>query len=457
MGRKLRGAALRAHKRGKEQANEMVEEKATQVESQAVVDQTNEELFVIDTTGDNKAVVPPQLKQLPTKKQQAAKHKKSSLPALDQQRVEALVQKHDAKKLQVMAKEGQAKMKGDRRVSQRQQQQKKGKYDLWGADDDGVADNTKIVTATKGKGKNSKTKTKIVRAPSSKQDIKDANAKAHKLLQICGIKGEHASLVAEQVSHKPKGTVAVDVARAGQSYRPDPRQYTAAVQDAVSVELRRQQAQAHAKAPLATGMSDETRALLVGDSSSEDEGSDDEKDEQLLDDNGNALAVRKRPEKMTRAERNKQKRLRAEKVMQDKAKQKKRLENSVAEIPRFKKEIKKHKKELQEKKEQLEAEKEKNKTTPGKDVLQRFSKDDPIHAPTLPVALEAEHKDSSLRTIKPKGSLVTDRMASMVDRNMLSKRKMGDKKRIMQGKRRKLNVKGKGYEIAREMDHKMMG
>ena len=463
MGRKLKGAALRAYRRGRANAAEIVEENALKAESQTVVNKANEELFVIDTTGDNKAVVPPQLKQVATKKQQnqQAKYKKSALPALDQQRVEALVQKHDAKKLQAMVQEGQAKMKGDRRRVSQRAQRSNGKYDLWGADDDGVADTTPTDQGSSKSGKNGKGKkgkhnnkndnNKVV---SSKQHIKDANAKADKLLRIGGIKGEHKSLVAEQISKvAARGTtVAVDVARAGQSYRPDPHQYTTLVQDAVSVELRREKAQAFNKAPLATGMSEETRALLVGDSDSES--SDEEVD---VDDTNNSLALQKRPGKMTRAERNKQKRLRSEKALQDELRQQKKLENSIGEIPRFKKEIKKHTQELQQKKDELEEKKEQNKETPGKDVLQRYSKKDPIHAPTLPVALASEHKDSSLRTIKPKGSLITDRMASLADRNLVSKRKMGDKKRIMQGKRRKLNVKGKGFEIAREMDHKMMG
>ena len=464
MGRKLRGAALRAYRRGRANAKEMVEENALKVESQMVVNKTNEELFVIDTTGNTKAMVPPQLKQVATNKQQkqAAKYKKSVLPTLDQQKVDKLVQTHAAKQLQDMAREGQAKPRGDRRAVSQRVHRKKGHYDLWGADDDddGAATTSTSRSSTtntnkKGNQSNSNNKQVVV---SSKQHIKDANARADKLSRIGGIKGEHRSLVAEQVSRVPvKGTtVAVDVARSGQSYRPDPHHYNTLVQDAVSLELRRQEAQAHAKAPLATGMSEETRALLVGDSDSESSDDDDD-DVDREETSSNHLALQKRPGKMTRAERNKQKRLRSEKALQDELRQKKKLENSIAEIPRFKKEMKKHQQELQQKKDELEQKKKDNKETPGKDVLQRYSKQDPIHAPTLPVALISEYKDSSLRTIKPKGSLITDRMASLADRNLVSKRKMGDKKRIMQGKRRKLNVKGKGFEIAREMDHKMMG
>jgi len=396
--------------------------------------------------------VPPQLKQVATKKQQ--KIKKSVMPVLVQKRVDALVQKHDAKKLQAMANEGQAKLKGDRRVLR-----KKKAFDLWESDEKDVASNANTTLVTTDINN-----TKKVATVSSKQAIKNRNREAHKSMKVHGIRGEYTTLVAEPVSRKLQDAVAVDLAHAGQSYRPDPQQYSQAVQQAVDVEIRRNLASAEAKAPLANGMSEATRALLVGDSSDEEESdNDDEQQQQQQDASAEKTTtttdtiIRKRPEKMTRAERNKQKRLRQEKVMQQKAKQQKKLENSVAEIPKIKKDFKKQQREMQTKKEQLEEIKAQNKTTPGKNVLIRVSQKDPIHAPTIPVSLEAEHKDASLRTLKPKGSLVTDRMASFVDRNLVSKRKMGDKKRVMQGKRRKLNVKGKGYEIAREMDHKMMG
>ena len=92
-----------------------------------------------------------------------------------------------------------------------------------------------------------------------------------------------------------------------------------------------------------------------------------------------------------------------------------------------------------------------------------LSQQDPLTAPTVPVALSSElhakgkNGGGSLRTMIPKGDLVTDRMASLADRNLVSKRKTGDKKRIMQGKRRKLNVKGKGHEIAKMMDMALRG
>jgi nucleolar protein 53 len=433
MGRKLRGAALRAHKRGKAHATEIIELKADQVETAEVTQKSNDELFVIDTTGDKKAILPKIIKEkllAATSHGNGNNSKKNELPKLDQEKVEQLIKKHNPKKLQAMVKVGQAKLRGDRNAVKRSQRNRKvpGKYDLWEKDTD------------------------------TRQTVRAENARINKTSQIGGIKAEaHVQRVAETISKAPKDAVAVDIAHSGQSYRPDPKAYHTVVQDAVSLEVRRQKAQDNAKAPLATGMSPETRALLVGDSdTSDDESETDEKDTATNNDN-NHLIMPKRQNKLTRAERNKQKRLRLEKAIQDQARQKKKLLNSIAEVPRYKKEIKKQAKELLEKKEQVQAIKDSSKPTPGKNVIERVAKEDPINVPTLPVSLEEEHKDASLRTIKPKGSLLTDRMASFADRKLVSKKRVGERKRIRQGKRRKLSVKGKGHEIAKAMDYAMMG
>ena len=77
-----------------------------------------------------------------------------------------------------------------------------------------------------------------------------------------------------------------------------------------------------------------------------------------------------------------------------------------------------------------------------------MSQKDPIRAPSLPVALTEELGKAgggSLRTVTPKGSLVTDRLESMVARGMIQKKKT-DGRRIVQGKRRKKVVGEKGTE-----------
>ena len=441
MGRKLRGASLRAHKRGKDHAKEIVEQTADLAETSHLAEMPNEQLFVIDTVGSTKKKKQPALMAKFSKTNATSNNQedttnnnknKNQLSKLEQEKVERLIQKHDPKTLQTMAKEGQAKLRGDRNAVRRSQRNKKngtGKYDLWENEDD------------------------------AKHMIKSENAKLNATLKRGGTKpATHVQKVAETISKPLKNAVALDVARSGQSYRPDPKAYKSVVQVAVSLELRRQQAQDLAKAPLAAGMSAETKALLVGDTdTSDDEDDDDNEDDKETSHDTTTKIMPKRQEKLTRAERNKQKRLRHEKVEQEKQRQAKKLLNSVSEIPRYKKEIKKHEQHLQEKKQQLQAIKISSQPTLGKNVLERVSKQDPIHVPTFPVALETEHQDASLRTIKPKGSLLTDRMTSFADRKLVTKKRVGEMRRVKQGKRRKLNVKGKGHEIAKAMDYAMMG
>ena len=120
-------------------------------------------------------------------------------------------------------------------------------------------------------------------------------------------------------------------------------------------------------------------------------------------------------------------------------------------------EVKKHdkaiknadKKNLERQKEIAQLKEEKNSRPLGKDLWDAVSQKDPIRAPSLPVALteelEGKANGGSLRTVTPKGSLVTDRLESMVARGMISKKKV-DGRRIVQGKRRKKVVGEKGTE-----------
>ena len=48
----------------------------------------------------------------------------------------------------------------------------------------------------------------------------------------------------------------------------------------------------------------------------------------------------------------------------------------------------------------------------------------------------------SLRTMMPKGSIVTDRVESMAARNMINKRRASGGRRIVQGKKRNNRVRG---------------
>jgi hypothetical protein len=70
--------------------------------------------------------------------------------------------------------------------------------------------------------------------------------------------------------------VAIDVAQSGQSYHPDPHEHQNVIGEALALELRRQEAEEYKNTPITTGMSAETRALLMGDDHDDDESSDEE-------------------------------------------------------------------------------------------------------------------------------------------------------------------------------------
>lgn len=410
MGRRLRGANLRAAQRSKLAAEEIVETTASEVQTKQVVSKKNEELFVIDT----KAV-------LPSKKQQAkqeAKKKRNNPSVKEQGQIEKLVQAHSAEGLQKLVQDGQirrrqAKLKG----------QVKPTFDLWGQDEA----QTKVTKSKK-------------------------NSKSKLPLGVGGTKPEKHVVVTTRPAlpapiSKAK-TVTVEVAKPGQSYNPDKVEHNKALQDAVKVETKRQQAEKEKTAPLSKGMTAETRALLVGDS----DDSDSEKEEPLGDDLVD-MAMSKQNRKFTRAERNKQKRLRAEQWEIQSRKRQKKLEKSVGEAKHVSKQLKKKEIEQSKRRTEIENLKADGVRTRGVDVYERLAEENPITAPTYPVALRSELKQTggSLRSIKPKGSLLHDRLSSLADREMAAKKQVKKRKQV-QGKRRKakLKVRGKGYAESRE-------
>ena len=117
----------------------------------------------------------------------------------------------------------------------------------------------------------------------------------------------------------------------------------------------------------------------------------------------------------------------------------------MGEIGRFRKEIKQHEKQRQEIKSKIEETKAAEKPK-GADLHEKLSKEDPIRAPTLPVALPSEINGSvSLRALKPKGNLASERQASLYDRNLAPK---PTKNTVhCRGKTRKKSLKGKKNKV----------
>jgi nucleolar protein 53 len=412
MGRKLQGAALRAKKRGKLDAIDMVEVAAQLAETQEVTTKPDEELFVLDTTA---AIV-----VAPSKKQQAKKEKnkrKHTNSAMERALIEKLADTHSEEKLQELAKISTAKRARFKGLV-------KPTFDLWAEEKEETNNDDK-------KKKKQQTEPPVIGSG------------------VGGTKpSQHLTIVTKRALAAPgKSKVNIDVAKSGQSYNPDRVQHKKVLQEAIEVEQKREEAEIERKAPISTGMSEATRALLLGDSDSDDSPSDVEEE----DDNDEDRPIEKKKEKLTRAQRNKQKRVREEQREIDTRKRQKKIQNSVAEAKTVGKKLLKDEALSKEKKAEIQKLKEESERVKGKNVYQQLAHENPVHAPTFPVALSHELNKSrgSLRTIKPKGSLVTDRMTSFTDRDMATKKTFRHRKRV-EGKRRKVKVRGKGHAASKE-------
>jgi nucleolar protein 53 len=407
MGRKLQGAKLRSKKRSQVEAQHTLEKTGQTAETQEVVNQTNDDLFVLDTT----AVVPSK-KQLEKKEKNKRKYTNS---AKEEAQIKKLVDTHPTEKLEELAKAATAKRaKINKAVDPT--------FDLWG---DEVVGSSQLKKKTN---------------PAIQHGIGSSMA---------GTKPAHrpnTSFATRALAAPASKRISVDVAESGQSYNPDKVQHQQVIENAFKVEQKRQTAEDLKLAPISKGMSEETKAYLLGDSDTDDDSEPEEEN-----DAAEKTPMEKKKEKMTRAQRNRQKRIRGEQKEILERKRQKKFQNSVGESKTISKKLRKEEAEQREKAETLKKLKEESERTKGKNLYQQLADENPIHAPTYPVALSSELKSGSLRTIRPKGSLVTDRMASFLDRDMAPKKQLKRKQRV-QGKLRKskIKVRGKGFEASKE-------
>jgi nucleolar protein 53 len=409
MGKRVRGAELRAKKRARSAVDELQEKQAHELATASVTDKKDTELFVLDVTGET--VHPSQ--QVEKKKRK----KETGLSEKDKQAVAKLVEKHEGSvsKLKELAAQGRLTANNQRRVRTKGMRGQTGaKFDLWETNHDAVVALSKDVKAEK----------KIV---------------AHTPgigASLAGISAPHALVNTRRAKAPSQKGLALDLARSGQSYHPDPVAHKAAITKAYGIEKRRQDAVDYIETPISNGLSEETKAMMVGESDSEEEEEEEGND-------GPVGLMPKRALKLTKAERNKKKRVREEKAIVDKRRVNKKLMNEVSEIGRYNKESKKKTREKAAEKERAETLKRLKKPR-GADVEQKISNVNPLKAPTLPVGLSSELK-SSLRTIKPKGSLLVDRLSSFRDRKLTPARASidGRKKKFHGNRRRKMAVKGR--------------
>lgn len=434
MGKK-RGAVVRAKKRGDEAAAELLEQTIDNQEIARFEEKEDSELFVIDNAPKG-AIVSAEKKN---KRKQSSllnlkQSKKNRISENEERQIKKILSTHSTDKVLSLAKADEQRMM-TRKRSKRIAGNAKTNFDLWGNGDDVNEKNTKLIPVKSGIAAAAGTAAiefKAVTKTSLRRDIQQPAELSKKQLKFRAVGKE-----------KARKTIKIDLAQPGQSYRPDKEQHQDVIGEALSIELRRKEAQDYTEAPIGGGgMSGDTLALLVG--SSDEESSDEEEDE--YDADITSTTPMKRKEKLTRAQRNKQKRVKALQVAIEERKRVKKLLNSVQDAKKISKEIRKEEFERVTRRKEINALKEEEKAKPlGINIIEKLSQLDPINVPSVPVALTEELKDGALRTVKPKGNLLTDRLESMISRKMAN-RKTTDIKRMAQGKKRRMKG-GKGREF----------
>lgn len=425
-----KGASNRAKKRADAAAAELIEQTIESQEASRMEAIEDSELFVIDSIPKASSTASLSKKRKVEKSESALQNvqqgKKNRISEKDERKIKTILSKHSKEEIVSLATAGKQRVV-EARKNKRNPGTAKASFDLW--DDSSSKNEDKIVLPVV-----SGAKSMAGTAPIQFQHVSKSN-------KIPSVNLSKKQLKARQHSEKRNHlSVKVEPAQPGQSYRPDQEQHQDVIGEALSIELRRKEALEYKQTPLGNGkLSDETMALIVG--SSDEESSDDEED---VDEAIHAHV--KRTDKLTRSQRNKQKRVKAEKLALEERRQKKKLLSQLEEAKKVAKEIRKEEAVKIARRQEINALKAERDAQPvGVNVFEKLSQLDPINAPSLPVALTDELKNGSLRAIKPKGSLLTDRLESMIIRKMAN-RKSKEKKQIVQGKRRK-SAGGKGAEF----------
>jgi nucleolar protein 53 len=429
MGRKT-GANKRAKKRADEAAQELLLKTIENQEAEYFESKEDDELFVLDTVGKNvtsntsrkrKATEEKEIRSLTVKQ-----NKKNQISENDERRIRKIIGKHSKKEVLQLAAADRERMQ-ERKRTKRGTGLAKANFDLW--DHDVSNEPKKVVVAASSSIPMAGIKSMQFMTVSKSALRKDIQQPAKLSRDI--IKNR------ELLKKSARKTIKVEPAQPGMSYRPDVEQHQDVVGEALSIELRRKEAIDYKNAPLGGGkLSDETMALIVG--SSDEESSDEEDDNDM---EGTGRAPVKRKEKLTRAQRNKQKRMKQEQLALQEKKRKRQLIASLSDAKKVAKEVRKEEAAKLARRQEIQALKDEERAKPiGGNIIGTLAELDPINAPSLPVALTEELKGGSLRTLKPKGSLVTDRIESFISRKMAN-RKAVSAKNIVHGKRRK-NIKG---------------
>lgn len=415
MGGKRHGSA-RQRKRGVAAAEELT--LRTTSAGRVVEKKDDASLFMIDTVGDVHAS-----QRLRAEAAKAEKAKKRKEPPLELGK----------KVARILKRGGVARPPPKTRTRRR----RPGGFDLWDEDADVSTDARTVVVPTTRGAAPSAAGTAPIRM---EELVVSSSSKSRDDVSVLPVSNRSAKAREERrrlrSAFASRGA-AVEVAGPGQSYRPDPEHHQEAVGAALDVELRRNEAVRYNAAPI----SDATPTTERDDddeTESESESDSDHDPDVALD--PAALARARRPEKVTRAKRRKQQRVREQNLAAEVRRRERRLLHDALEARRHSRALTAEDRAAEERRrvaEELRAEARSAPVT-TKDLHRTM---DPRRVPSLPVALTEElTSSSSLRTVRPKGDLVSDRLHSLAARK-LANTKRPRRQRSQQGKRRKF-VKG---------------
>lgn len=436
---KRKGAAKRAKKRADLAAAELVEQTIATQEDKKYEAKDDSELFVLDTTPDVGVTglgSGSKKRKAPTSEKLNIKQgKKNRISEKDGRQIKKIMEKRSNEAVVAFASASHERAM-QRKRTKRIAGSAKATFDLW---DDSAPENeeTKVVAVTTGiasRGGTAPIEFQVVSKTSLRQDIQQPAKLSKKTMKA-----------RELTKARARKAIRVEPAQPGQSYRPDEEQHQDIIGEALSIELRRKEAIDYKNAPIGGGeLNAETLALIVDES--DGESSDEEEDVDVEDESTKKTVKRK--EKLTRAQRNKQKRVREEKQALAERRRKKRLMHEIHESKKLSRELRDEEVEKAARREEIRALVEEKRAKPlGVNVFEHRARIDPINAPSLPVALTEELKGGSLRRVKPKGSLLTDRVESMISRNMANRKVMNIKGPV-QGKRRLKGGKGRDFILA---------
>merc|ERR1712151_1275523 len=246
--------------------------------SSAIESIRDEDLFMIDVTGDE---------QVYKKKRRELNTGVVSSGGNDSKQKLRIASKQEEKKIQQLVKK---KNKGAVPVIKKDDY--KQPFDLW--DDKPI-----------------NTKKMIMQASSKKQAgiapvLIQTNVPQPKVVTTLKKKKDGKDKYTEQNIKKKQ--IAVDVAHPGQSYKPDEEHHKEAISQAVQIELKRDEIVKYKNTPISNGLSKETLDVLITNSDDEESDNDDSNEDTSMSTNNNNIILKKKKEKLTRAQRNAQKR-----------------------------------------------------------------------------------------------------------------------------------------------------